>query len=395
MKRCGATVAAMGPTAVTELFGIRHPVLSAPMARAATPELAAAVSEAGGLGGLGSALLPAEELGRQAAAVRALTDAPFNLNFFVHPTPEIAPELAARASELLAPLYAEDGLGQPPAPSVPPIGFDEERLAALLEIRPAVVSFHFGLPEPAAVAAIRDAGSRVIASATTVAEAVRLQELGADAVIAQGAEAGGHRGSFLVDGDDGPIGTLALVPQVVDAVTVPVIAAGGNRRRQGIGRGPRPRRRRGPDRVRLPRLSGVQRPPRTPGSASERRGRGDPDHEGVHRPTGPRASQRSQRGDRRLRGAPVPGPNLAYRSTRRDRQRACPTDADLARPGGLPGRRATGRRGRRLIGRAGRQSARRPAGGVSAAQLSRLTCEPPTIASLPSAKRTQALLPPS
>ena len=118
----------MGPTAVTELFGIRHPVLSAPMARAATPELAAAVSEAGGLGGLGSAVLPAEELGRQAAAVRALTDAPFNLNFFVHPTPEIAPELAARARELLAPLYAEDGLGQPPAPSVPPIDFDEDRL---------------------------------------------------------------------------------------------------------------------------------------------------------------------------------------------------------------------------------------------------------------------------
>ncbi len=227
MKRCGATVAAMGPTAVTELFGIRHPVLSAPMARAATPELAAAVSEAGGLGGLGSAVLPAEELGRQAAAVRALTDAPFNLNFFVHPTPEIAPELAARARELLAPLYAEDGLGKPPAPSVPPIDFDEDRLTALLEIRPAVVSFHFGLPEPAAVAAIRAAGSRVIASATTVTEAVRLQELGADAVIAQGAEAGGHRGSFLVDGDDGPIGTMALVPQVVDAVTVPVIAAGG------------------------------------------------------------------------------------------------------------------------------------------------------------------------
>jgi nitronate monooxygenase len=217
----------MGPTAVTELFGITHPVLCAPMARAATPELAAAVSEAGGLGGLGSAVLPADELGRQVAAVRALTGAPFNLNFFVHPTPEIPPGLAERAGELLAPLYAEDGLGEPPTPSVPPIGFDDERLAAVLEIRPAVVSFHFGLPEPAAVDAIRAAGSRVIATATTVAEAVRLQELGADAVIAQGSEAGGHRGSFLVDGDDGPIGTLALVPQVADAVTVPVIAAGG------------------------------------------------------------------------------------------------------------------------------------------------------------------------
>ena len=183
----------MGPTAVTELFGIRHPVLSAPMARAATPELAAAVSEAGGLGGLGSAVLPAEELGRQAAAVRALTDAPFNLNFFVHPTPEIAPELAARARELAGAALCR-GRARPAAGRrcADPIDFDEDRLKALLEIRPAVVSFHFGLPEPAAVAAIRDTGSRVIASATTVAEAVRLQELGADAVIAQGAEAGGH-----------------------------------------------------------------------------------------------------------------------------------------------------------------------------------------------------------
>lgn len=217
----------MGPTTVTELFGIRHPVLGAPMARAATPELAAAVSEAGGLGGLGSALLSPDELRAQAASVRALTDAPFNLNFFVHTAPEIAPELAERARERLAPLYAGDGVAGPPIPSVAPIGFDEERLEAVLEIRPAVVSFHFGLPAPGTVAAIRDGGSAVIASATTTAEAIRLQELGADAVIAQGAEAGGHRGSFLVDGDNGPIGTLALVPQVVDAVTVPVIAAGG------------------------------------------------------------------------------------------------------------------------------------------------------------------------
>jgi nitronate monooxygenase len=110
---------------------------------------------------------------------------------------------------------------------VPPIAFDEERLAALLEIRPAVASFHFGLPDEGALEAIREAGCRVLSSATTVAEAEQLAERGADAVIAQGAEAGGHRGSFLVAGDDGPVGTLALVPQVVDAIDVPVIAAGG------------------------------------------------------------------------------------------------------------------------------------------------------------------------
>lgn len=197
------------------------------MASAATPELAAAVSDVGGLGALGSAMLEVDELRRQAAAVRELTDRPFQLNFFCHPPPEVGPELAARARERFASLYAELGLGDPPDPWAPEIAFDEARLEAVLEIRPAAVSFHFGLPAPEALGAIRDAGMRVLASATTVAEAQRLEEGGVDAVVAQGAEAGGHRGSFLVEGDDGPVTTLALVPQVVDAVSVPVIAAGG------------------------------------------------------------------------------------------------------------------------------------------------------------------------
>ena len=110
---------------------------------------------------------------------------------------------------------------------IPPITFDEGRLSALLEIAPAVASFHFGLPAASALTAISEAGSKIIASSTTVSEAVHLSDCGVDAIIAQGAEAGGHRGSFLVAGDDGPVGTLALVPQVVDAVDVPVIAAGG------------------------------------------------------------------------------------------------------------------------------------------------------------------------
>jgi nitronate monooxygenase len=217
----------MRATAITELLGIRHPVLQAPMAAAATPELAAAVSAAGGLGALGSAVLPVDELREQVAAVRSATEVPFNLNFFCHAPAESTDELTERARDRVAPLYAERGLSEPPKPDADDTRFDDARLAAVLELRPAVVSFHFGLPAEAAVGAIREAGMRVIASATTVGEAVRLHELGVDAVIAQGAEAGGHRGSFLVDGDDGPIGTLALVPQVVDAVSVPVIAAGG------------------------------------------------------------------------------------------------------------------------------------------------------------------------
>jgi nitronate monooxygenase len=214
-------------TPVTELLGIEQPILQAPMASAATPALAAAVSEAGGLGALGSAMLPVEELRRQTAELRDLTQRPFQLNFFCHEPPEVSGDIATRAREYFAPLYDELGLGDPPQPSTPAVEFGEARLEALLELRPPVVSFHFGLPSRAAMDAIRAAGIVVLASATTVAEARHLEGHGADAVVAQGAEAGGHRGSFLVDGDDGPVGTIALVPQVVDALGVPVIAAGG------------------------------------------------------------------------------------------------------------------------------------------------------------------------
>jgi nitronate monooxygenase len=214
-------------TALVELLGCEYPVIQAPMGGAATAELVAAVSSAGGLGSLGSAVLPPDELVRQAKAVRAATDRPFNVNFFCHQPPVLSQRDAAHGRGRFGALYRELGLGEPPEPSVPPIAFDEARLEALLEIRPAAASFHFGLPDRAALEAVREAGCRVLSSATTVAEAEHLVERGADAVIAQGAEAGGHRGSFLVAGDDGPVGTLALVPQIVDAIDVPVIAAGG------------------------------------------------------------------------------------------------------------------------------------------------------------------------
>jgi nitronate monooxygenase len=212
---------------VTHLLGIEHPVLQAPMASVATPELAAAVSNAGGLGAVGSAMLTPRELRQQAEAVRKLTDRPFQLNFFCHRFPEIDPPTAAAARARMEPLYDELGLGLPPEPSAPVIDFGEAHLEALLEIGPSVASFHFGLPATDALNACREAGLCILASATTVEEARHLEYSGVDAVVAQGAEAGGHRGSFLVEGDDGPVGTLALVPQVVDAVHVPVIAAGG------------------------------------------------------------------------------------------------------------------------------------------------------------------------
>jgi len=214
-------------TALNDLLGIEIPLIQAPMATVATPELAAAVTGAGGLGSLGSAALAPDELVKQAQAVRDATDGPFNVNFFCHTEPELTEADATRTRERFGPLFEELGLDDPVEAGVPPIAFDENRLAALLEIRPAVASFHFGLPDRPALDAVREAGCRTLSSATTVAEAESLVERGVDAVIAQGAEAGGHRGSFLVAGDDGPVGTLALVPQVADAVDVPVIAAGG------------------------------------------------------------------------------------------------------------------------------------------------------------------------
>jgi nitronate monooxygenase len=213
---------------LTELLGIAHPIVQAPMKGTTTPELAAAVSNAGGLGSLGCAGLGAAEIRAVAGEMRRRTNGAFNLNFFAHGAVEPDPGAVARARARLVPFYAEKGLGAPPERVEPaPAAFGEDHLAALIADPPAVVSFHFGLPEGDAVARLRAAGARVISTATTVAEARALERAGVDAVIAQGWEAGGHRGAFEVTADDIGVGTLALVPQIADAVSVPVIAAGG------------------------------------------------------------------------------------------------------------------------------------------------------------------------
>jgi nitronate monooxygenase len=218
-----------------DLLGIELPIVQAPMAGSATPALAAAVSNAGGLGSLGCAVMSPEDLEARAAELRAASNRPFNLNFFSHAEPKADPETDARTRARLAPFYDVYGLGPLPSASEAPFGvFDDAKLAALLEIRPAVVSFHFGLPAPEAVRALQNAGRRILCSATCVAEAEALDAAGVDAIIAQGWEAGGHRGTFEVSFEDFGIGTLALVPQVVDAVRVPVIAAGGIADGRGI-----------------------------------------------------------------------------------------------------------------------------------------------------------------
>jgi nitronate monooxygenase len=221
---------------ILELFGIELPIVQAPMAGASTTEMAIAVSEAGGLGSLPCALLDAAQARAAMEQIRRATSRPYNVNFFCHrlPSPDAARAQAWRA--LLAPYYREKGLDPDAPPPEPPLRrpFDGEMCALVETFRPAVVSFHFGLPEPALLARVKASGAKVISSATTVAEARWLAERGCDAIIAMGIEAGGHRGTFL-DGEMArQVGTFALVPQVADAVALPVIAAGAIADERGI-----------------------------------------------------------------------------------------------------------------------------------------------------------------
>lgn len=222
-------------TTLTTLLGIQLPILQAPMAGAQGHALAVAVSNAGGLGALPAAMLGADALRQELTALRAQTARPFNVNFFCHtpPVPDAAADAAWRA--VLAPFGAELGLDPAAAPSTATrLPFSAEIADVLAPFAPPVVSFHFGLPSPELLARVRGWGARVISSATTVAEARWLAERGVDAIIAQGLEAGGHRGHFLSDDLSLQAGSFALLPQIVQAVPVPVIAAGGIATAQGV-----------------------------------------------------------------------------------------------------------------------------------------------------------------
>lgn len=221
--------------AIRELFGIELPIIQAPMAGVQAGALAAAVCEAGGLGSLPCAMLTPEAMAKEITLIRSRTAQPFNVNFFTHRAPAADIGREAGWREQLAPYYREFGIDASKIPGGPGRApFTGEAADALEPFAPAVVSFHFGLPAAELLARVKRWGSKVIASATTVDEARWLEAHGVDAVIAQGLEAGGHRGNFLSDDLTTQVGTFALLPQVVKAVKIPVIAAGGIADAQGV-----------------------------------------------------------------------------------------------------------------------------------------------------------------
>ncbi|HKA87373.1 MAG TPA: nitronate monooxygenase [Haliangiales bacterium] len=215
-------------THLLERLGIRHPIVQAPMAGGiTTPELVAAVAEAGALGSIGAPTYSAAEIAAAAEAVRRLTSRPFAINLFIPlPAAESDPVAIARVAPILRSFRAELGLPLEPPPPRAPEGFDAQ-FEAVLRAGPPVFSFTMGILEPERVRALHEAGTFIIGTANTADEAEALEESGVDAVCAQGAEAGGHRGAFLAPPDASMVGTMALVRQAVQRVKVPVLAAGG------------------------------------------------------------------------------------------------------------------------------------------------------------------------
>jgi nitronate monooxygenase len=221
------------------LFGIEVPIIQAPMAGSSTPEMARAVTQAGALGSLACATLDDDSLHRQLSSAgddgSSSPPGPFNANFFAH---SIAGADSSRNLEWLrrlVPYYEKAGVERPDRLGAGVVrSFDDASCRVVEQARPAVVSFHFGLPAPDLVDRVKRAGAILMGSATTVVEARWLEERGCDVIIAQGFEAGGHRGMFLTQDVHTQLGTLALVPQVVDAVNLPVVAAGGIADGRGI-----------------------------------------------------------------------------------------------------------------------------------------------------------------
>jgi nitronate monooxygenase len=221
-------------TSVTRLLACDLPIIQAPMAGGGdTPELVAVVGNAGGFGFIGAAYLDGEQILATARSVRALTAHPFGMNLFAPTAPPRDANVDA-VIERLTPYYAQLGLPPPSRLTAPSANAFAEQAAAVVESGASVLSFTFGLLPAGVVASAKARGMKLIGTATTVAEAIALEQSGVDAIVVQGSEAGGHRGTFLGDFAAAHVGTIALVPQVADAVTVPVIASGGIMDGRGI-----------------------------------------------------------------------------------------------------------------------------------------------------------------
>jgi nitronate monooxygenase len=221
-------------TRLLDLLQIELPIIQAPMAGAVSPDMVIQVSEAGGLGSLPCAMLSAEQARNDLGVIRQRTSRPINVNFFCHKPPRPDPAREARWMERLKPYYDELGVDPAPNPAAIRKPFDEPFCNLVEEFAPEVVSFHFGLPEPNLLKRVKAIGAKILSSANSVQEARWLEERGCDAIIAQGFEAGGHQAMFLNDNASTQVGAMALVPQVVDGVKVPVIAAGGITDGRGI-----------------------------------------------------------------------------------------------------------------------------------------------------------------
>jgi nitronate monooxygenase len=220
---------------ILELLGIQVPIIQAPMAGSVLSEIVIAVSEAGGLGSLPCAMLNPDQVRAELNTIRQRTSRPINVNFFCHHPPQLDQRRETAWRQRLASYYTELGLDpETPVPSSSRTPFNGAMCDLIVEFQPEVVSFHFGLPTRDLVARVKATGAKLVSSATTVDEARWLEDEGCDAVIAQGYEAGGHRGMFLNCDVSMQVGTVALVPQVVDAIRVPVIAAGGIADARGI-----------------------------------------------------------------------------------------------------------------------------------------------------------------
>jgi nitronate monooxygenase len=217
-----------------ERLRLSHPIIQAPMAGGGdTPALVSAVSGCGALGCIGATYLSPAQIAKTAHAVRTRTSRPFGINLFAPlPPPTMVPD-EALAVERVTPYYAELGLPPPEPPTVQRLPFDEQ-IAVALESGASVFSFTFALLPPEAITAVKTRGMFVMGTATTVEEALALKAAGVDAIVAQGSEAGGHRGTFIGEFERAMVGTMALVPQIADATGIPVVASGGIMDGRGI-----------------------------------------------------------------------------------------------------------------------------------------------------------------